>query len=410
MALDMTTFAAALKQHYKDLTVKNLVYKNNPLFALMPKYEKFGGANMPLPLIYGNPQGRSATFANALAQKTNSQIKAFTLTRVSDYSLANIQNEVLEASQGDADAFMRAATTEIDGAFQSITRSIAQAQYRDGTGVIGNLGSKSYGANVTTIVLSSPEDIVNFEVGQTIVASVAGTIRANPVAIATIDRSAGSFTVPDAGGLLIDAVWQVNDGISVSGDTAMSGGAYTRPKLSGLAAWIPYTAPSSTAFFGVDRTSDVSRLAGQRKDISALPIEEGLIDLAMLIAREGGAPTHDFMNFQNFANLEKALGSKVIYQTQKDPEGIVGFEGIKIHGQKGPITVIADQNCPSDKTYMLQMDTWSLNSLGMAPKLLKSDGMDFLRVSTDDAVEVRVGAYLQMGCVAPGWNGVGKLS
>jgi hypothetical protein len=30
MALDMTTFAAALKQHYVPLTVKNLVYKNNP--------------------------------------------------------------------------------------------------------------------------------------------------------------------------------------------------------------------------------------------------------------------------------------------------------------------------------------------------------------------------------------------
>ena len=69
MALDMTTFAAALKQHYIDFTVKNMVYKNNPLHALMPKYEKFGGSNMPLPLIYGNPQGRSATFSNALAQK-----------------------------------------------------------------------------------------------------------------------------------------------------------------------------------------------------------------------------------------------------------------------------------------------------------------------------------------------------
>lgn len=395
MALDMSTFAAALKQHYMDLTVKNLVYKNNPLFALMPKYEKFGGLNAPIPLIYGNPQGRSATFSNALAQKTNSQVKAFTVTRKSDYSLANIQNEVLEASQGDADAFMRAATTEIDGAFQSITRSIAQAQYRDGVGTIGVIGSQLG----QVITLASPEDVVNFEVGQTLnAANGVPALLAGSGVISAVDRSAGTITLAAA----IPGAWVNGSSLLVAGDF--------NAKISGLAAWIPYVAPGATPFFGVDRTSDVSRLSGQRKDISALPIEEGLIDLAMLIAREGGAPTHDMMNFQNFANLEKALGSKVIYQTQKDPEGIVGFEGIKIHGQKGPITVIPDQNCPSDLTYMLQMDTWKLMSLGMAPKLLKSDGMDFLRVSTDDAVEVRVGAYLQMGCHAPGWNGVGKLA
>jgi hypothetical protein len=395
MALDMTTFAAALKQHYKDLTIKNLVYKNNPLFALMPKYEKFGGLNMPLPLIYGNPQGRSATFSNALAQKTNSQVKAFTLTRKSDYSLANIQNEVLEASQGDADAFMRAATTEIDGAFQSLTRSIAQAQYRDGTGRIGVIGSQA----TPVITLSNAEDVVNFEVGMTLAA-----VDSTPAALAgtgvilAVDRSAGTITLSAA----IPGAWINGSSLLVSGDF--------NAKISGLEAWIPYTAPGATAFFGVDRTSDVSRLAGQRKDISALPIEEGLIDLAMLIAREGGHSSHAMMNFQNFANLEKALGSKVIYQTAKDAEGIVGFEGIKIHGNKGPITVLADQNALASYVHMLQMDTWMLASLGMAPKLLKSDGMDFLRVSTDDAVEVRVGAYMQMGCVAPGWNGVGKLS
>ena len=391
----MTTFAAALKQHYKDLTVKNLVYKNNPLFALMPKYEKFGGLNMPLPLIYGNPQGRSATFSNALAQKTNSQVKAFTLTRKSDYSLANIQNEVLEASQGDADAFMRAATTEIDGAFQSITRSIAQAQYRDGTGRIGVIGSQLG----QVITLASPEDVVNFEVGMTLSATDATpALLAGSGVISAVDRSAGTITLAAA----IPGAWVNGSYLLVSGDF--------NAKISGLEAWIPLVAPGATPFFGVDRTSDISRLSGQRKDISALPIEEGLIDLAMLISREGGAPDKAMMNFQNFANLEKALGSKVIYQTQRDGEGIVGFEGIKIHGNKGPITALADQNCQSDRVYMLQMDTWQLASLGMAPKLLKSDGMDFLRVSTDDAVEVRVGAYLQMGCVAPGWNGVGKLS
>lgn len=395
----MVSFAAALKQHYVDFTVKNMVYKNNPLHALMPKYEKFGGLNMPLPLIYGNPQGRSATFSNALAQKTNSQIKAFTLSRVSDYSLANIQNEVLEASQGDADAFMRAATTEIDGAFQAITRSLAVSEYRDGTGSIGII-STVVGADVT---LTRPADIVNFEIGMTLKSSTSPGVgeQAGSVVIAAINRSTGVITA--------SAAWSAGIATIANGQSIHVAGDFNK-KISGLASWVPLVDPGATPFFGVDRSVDVTRLGGVRKDVSSLPIEEALIDVDALLVREGGSPDYCFMDTQNFANLEKALGSKVQFINVKDEEGIVGFDGISIHGQKGKIKVIPDQNAFSDRFYLMQMDTWKLYSLGMAPKLLKSDGMEFLRVSTDDAVEVRTGYYAQQGCVAPGWNAVGKLA
>ena len=36
-ALNMQSFDAALKVHYTDLRVKNLVYKNNPFLAAIPK-------------------------------------------------------------------------------------------------------------------------------------------------------------------------------------------------------------------------------------------------------------------------------------------------------------------------------------------------------------------------------------
>jgi hypothetical protein len=97
MALDMTSFDAALKQHYTDDMVLNLVYKDNPLLALMPKMESFGGKNLPIPLIYGNPQGRSATFATAqsVGASSSSAITDFVLTRVKDYAIATIDNETL---------------------------------------------------------------------------------------------------------------------------------------------------------------------------------------------------------------------------------------------------------------------------------------------------------------------------
>ena len=104
MALNMTTFAAALKQHYTDEKIENMVYKDNPFLAMIAKYEDFGGENLKLPVKYGIPMGRSATFGDAVNNKSASQIKAFLLERKADYAIASIANETIEASKGNANA------------------------------------------------------------------------------------------------------------------------------------------------------------------------------------------------------------------------------------------------------------------------------------------------------------------
>ena len=195
MALDLTTFAAALKQHYTNDRVENMVYKNNPLLAMMPKMEQFGGKNLPIPIIYGNPQGRSAVFSTAQANKTSSQLKDFVLTRSKDYSLASIDNETLEASKGNANAFLEAATVEIDGAIQSITRSLAIALYGTGSGSIGQASNSTTG---TSITLADVEEVTNFEVGMELVFSTAnggGSIKSGAISVVGVDRDSGVLTV-----------------------------------------------------------------------------------------------------------------------------------------------------------------------------------------------------------------------
>ena len=58
MTLDLTSFDSALKSHYTSDKVENSVYKDNPLFALIPKMEEFGGRNLPIPLIHGKQDCR----------------------------------------------------------------------------------------------------------------------------------------------------------------------------------------------------------------------------------------------------------------------------------------------------------------------------------------------------------------
>lgn len=396
MALDLTSFAAALKQHYTDDMVENMVYEDNPLLALLSKMERFGGKNLPIPIIYGNPQGRSASFSTAQANKTNSQLKDFVLTRDRDYSLASIDNETMEASQGDANAFLEAATVEIDGAIQSATRSLAIALYGTGSGSIGQVNA---GFTGTSFTLKDVEDVTNFEVGMELVFSTAdggGSVKSGSITVNGVDRDTGIVTV-DAGTAIDGGTGPATD------DFVFVEGDYDA-KIKGLRAWLPDSTPTSSPFFGVDRTADATRLGGIRFNGSSLPIEEALITAAARAGREGGKPDHCFMSYNKFSDLEKALGSKVQYVDVMHDKGVIGFRGMLIHGPRGPIRVIPDQNCPDSRAFMLQMNVWKLYSLGKCPKILDSDGLKLLRESSADAVEVRVGYYAQLGCRAPGWN------
>lgn len=400
MTQTISTFDAALKQIYTKDAVQNLSYKDNPFHALVPKMEGFGGKNLPVPIIYANPQGRSATFSNAQGNKTPSKITDFVLTRVSDYGLASVSNEALMASKNDSYAFLDAATTEIDGAIHSVTRSLAIAEYRDGTGNIGQVANTTF--TVSVVTLSDPEDITNFEVGMEVQFNASGSLRNGgaSMTIDAVDRSAGTFTLDAVINTVITAA-ATNDFVNVEGDFDS--------KVSGLDAWVPSSAPTSTAFFGVNRALDTTRLGGVRYDGSALPIEEALIELASLIGREGGSPDHAFMKFDKYSDLEKALGSKVQYVDLR-ANAEIAFRGILVNGPKGPIKVIPDQNAIVDVCHMLQLDTWKLYSLGSAPMILDSDGNRWLREASADSVEVRTGYYAQLGCQAPGYNGRVSLS
>jgi hypothetical protein len=115
------------------------------------------------------------------------------------------------------------------------------------------------------------------------------------------------------------------------------------------------------------------------------------------------------MSFASYSALEKALGAKVQYVDMKGPAGIA-FRGIMINGANSMIKCIPDRSQQSYTAQLLQMNTWTLESLGDAPQILRyGDGLEMLRVANADAGEVRVGYYANLACNAPGWNATVKL-
>lgn len=395
--------------------------------ALVPKNESpdgFAGKYIPVPLEYGTPQGRSHTFATAQGNQTATSLASFFVFVIQDYQLVTITNLLMEQTKSNAGAFVDAAKLQMDGGFRNLTNNLAFELFNSGTATRGQSTAASSQTsatpNVVTIALSNAQNIVNFEVGMTIVASATdgGAPSTDFLNITSVDRSAGVIVGQYPAGGAMSANWAIGSGIAfltVQGDLPSAGASNTGSflALSGLAAWLPVASPAANDnFWGVNRSADPTRLAGIRYNAQAFTIEEGLTNALALLNREGGKPDLIIMDFASYAALVNSLGAKVQYVQVKHDEVEVAFEGITFQSAYGRVTVLADRSCPPQTAYVLTMSTWKLRSLGKVPHILTygMEGLEGLRVGNADALEIRIGYYGNLICSAPGWNMVVQLS
>lgn len=397
-----------MKQLYKESNVQNTTYRARPFFGAIAKEEGFGGRNMPIVIQYGNPVGgRSASFQTAQSNRSAIRIEDYLLTRVSDYQVATIDSEVIEATRGDTYAFLSALKQKVDGSFNALSDAIESFLFRSGTGALSQISTITANVSGTSerILLNQTEEICNFEVDQVLVASVAdgGALRATPASatVEKVDRSAGTIQVTD---LTAGTDWQASDFLYVQGDAANAG---SNVKLSGLAAWIP-SSVTATSFFSVDRTID-SRLAGIVHTGTGDSLEDVSIDAQSKVGREGGKADLFLVHNAQYRRLVKELGVKKVYddvlaQSSKGQVATIGYRSVVIEGDYGPIKVLPANKCQATTGWMLTMDTWTFHTLGPATKFLMEDGLRILRQSNADGYEVRMVMRGNVGCTAPIWN------
>lgn len=403
-AAGMNEIVGILKEIYDEQTVEVMTYTDNPLLALMNKKTDFGGKLYPLPVIVDASTGRSSTFSNAQNNQSPANIKEFILTRASDYSIAQVTHEAMMAAKTDRMSFVREVKLAVDQAFQVCVNSLASAMFRSGTGSIGQITSITTGV----IVLTDPNSVVQFMVGQ-VLQSNATDGGASPRAalgyVVGMNRAAGTVTVSASSGGAAGTPtgWTANDYLLVQGDNNL--------KVTGLAGWLnANNVASNDNFFSVNRYSDPTRLAGVYYNGSSQSIEEALVDGSTLLAREGGKPDVAIVPYSSYSALEKSLGARAVYTDWEGPAEIM-FRGIEINGANSRIKVFPDRNCQAQTAWLLTMKSWYLLSLGEAPQIFDyEDNLQWLRMSSYDAAELRIGYYAQIGCQAPGWNAQIALS
>lgn len=414
---------AALKELYVDDKdyMKNCVYAKNPWLAMIPKNESpdgFAGKYIPVPLEYGNPQGRAHTFANAQNQQTASSVISYFVYAVEDYQLVTITNLLMEQTKSNAGAFVDEASRTMDNGFRNLSNNMAFELFAGGTATRGQIGSGgvSYSNPTLTFTLANSQAVVQFEVGMTLQGSATdggaalqntpGTIDA--IQVASVNRGTGVIT-----GTVVQGApqtsWGANTFLQVLGDIGIGGATTIAGSLglSGLAAWVPFVdPPSNDNFWGVNRSADPTRLAGLRYNASQQTISEGLTSALAFGNREGADFDLIVIDFISYSTLINELGAKVQYVQLEHDEVEVAFEAIHFHSAYGKIPVVADRSCQAQTAWCLTTDTWKLRTLGKAPHILTygMEGLEGLRVGNADALEIRIAYYGNVICSAPGYN------
>lgn len=400
--LSVSNFDAFLKEIYPSVRVQAHAKRKRPLLEWMPMADEFYGDTYVVPVLLEDPQGRSAALSTAITNAETTKQQKFVITaRQKDYGVVEIEGEAIMAASKDVGSFIRAKDPQIKGMLRNLGKSLHIALYRSGSGSIGQMNGAALTDTDTTddtFVLSNPSDANNFGVGQTIVANTTddSVTMLKAVKVTAVDRQAGKIVTDtdlDTGG----STWGLSDFLFTEGDADA--------KVSGLAAWLPLTAPTSTAFHGLDRTSDIEGLGGWRIDNTGRSILENGEELGMLIGEAGGDPTDWFMNPRAGQQLAAEVGAKVT--RHEGGKANAGFSGFVLETfVSGPVNVRFDIGCPVDRAYLLQRDTWKFAHMGGVPHIIRDDGKESQRGSTTDDIQVRGRYFGELACFSPLRNGV----
>lgn len=412
-----TQFDAFLKERYTKAKVENLLNNKRITWALLPKDGDCSGDVFVEPIIIGDPQGlgatRSAAQTSAQSGGTGNNVvgKKWNLT-FGDYAASvEIGEKVMRASKDDMGAFLRNKAAEIDGLYNAFANTFCTYLFSNGGQACGT-GTISTGV----ITLSDPEAIANFALGQLLVASANDGSDSSHTLLGSgsigyviaLNHEAGTLTVSTTatGSAGTPSGWTGTMFFFRSGDF---GGSGATDIFKGFGAWVPVSAPSSTTFYGVDRTiSDL--LSGCRvpsADYNPLGNEQRIKKLVTRMTSRFSAPgpTHIILNpekWQGLADSLEARGTRPL----DGKVGTISYSKLVMALSGDNVEIISDRFCPLTKCYALNMGHWKMRSYGPVPDVLTSDGLQMLRKSNADTFEHRLVAFPVLSTNAPSYQGV----
>lgn len=401
------TVANILKEHVDGTSYESMLLNDraSPTYSIMPKRKDWRGSKVPLPFMYAPSAGVSARFGDAQASKADVSEDKWEMTTRDFFSLFSLDHKAVEQAKGSENAFIDLVESRADAAIASFKKFQHKFIFGSGGGSLGVI--ESGGAGGASLVLSERASMHVFDRNMQVTVSTAdGGTDLNEIAvIGNINRQTRTLAL--LGGGIWSAGYAIGNHIHLRGTVGNA--------LSGLASWLPLTAPGATEHYGVNRTLD-SRLYGVIRTINPsidTNIEEALINLSADVGDQGGEPDVVIMNSRALRQLVIQLGPSVVRSEMaamdaKGEHATIGFQTIRIAVETGHIDIIGDRNCPYGTVYMLQKSACVIGSMGEPMGYLdyEDDDSKFVRHGSENAMEARLGGYSNFAIQTPGYCGV----
>ena len=409
---------AVLKDYYTDDKIKEQSYGENPFFAFVKKErgQMAGGRRYVQPVEFAHPGGSSANYAKAMTNGTTSQYEDFLIARKKQYQRVQVDHELMFATQSQRESF-RKALDEFDRGMKGLGEKIGRRLYRTQGGALAKMSNSSVA--VAVITLADKASSFNFHIGQTLTFAAAdGTgsewDSGDTTTVTAVDNENGLITVADTLNVKITGITTTSY-VFAEGDFGQC--------LSGLEDWLPVDDRSTklaASFHSVTRSAAPDYLGGIYMDGTSMGgLDEVIIKLVGKIGKYGGQTSHIFANPESLSDLELISNSKMRIVAEVNSKIIgdngdvlVGFTGYRAIVGGRSVKIYGDRNCPSNRLYALQLDTWTLWHTGNLVNWLGESytGSKLQPSQNDDCAEARLGSYQNLGCSAPGWNGVAKIN
>lgn len=411
MSATITTYDAFLKENYgnKD-RIQELLYKDFPFLGYITK--KTGASNasgdtLIAPVIYGGPQGLSATRANAqtaaAASGGSTQAKRW-VVNFGQYSASVVfEDKLMKLSTSDNGAYLEAKKLEIDNMYTSWSQVFSTYLLGSKTRNLGGFTLTSGGV----ATLAVPENIVNFSPGMLLQASADdGSATSHALLgsgsigyVISVNSNAGTFTVSATDG--------GSGGVPTSWSTSATNYAFrygdfggtTTPETvcDGFGDWCPATDPTAgTTFNNIDRATAIIPFSGVRltsTEIAGQPLEWRIKRLVSRMATRGfGAPDAVFLNPEKWQDLADALESRGI-RDNIGKDATFGYQTIRVSAGGTFVDVYSDRYVPLTAVCALRKGAFALHTPEEFPAVINGDGLTMLRKATSDDYEYRLKAY-----------------
>jgi len=401
---DLTTFDAFLKLNYGDeQRVQTLVYTDNAFLAWIKKIGNTGGKKLIAPVLFGAGQAISSSFAAtqliAASSGGSTQSTDWVIDWGDYYADLEIDNKLMELSNGENTAYLEARRVEIDNLHRQFGQNLNAYLLR---GRARNLGSFTINAGVCT--MTNADDIVHVLPGMWLHASAnTGGSTAHTLLgsgsigyVIGVNHNEGTFTVSDSdgGAAAVPTGWTGTMYVFRYGD--FGGTSSPNRIVDGFDDWCPSSDPDGTVFNGVTRTRHITALSGVRlssAEVLGQSTEYRIKRLAARMSNRGfGKPEVCFLNPETWQDVADGLEARGIREFGKD--AVFGFRSFQVATGGGTIEVFSDRAVPSKAIYMLSKDAFVLKypqEKMISP--VNGDGLTMLRKNNANKYEYRLALY-----------------